>query len=285
MFKSTVWRVLLSDYVSLLGALLVIAMILLGVVGPVLSSFAPEEMHIPDRQTGPSRSYILGTDQFGRDIYTRIAHGARISLTIGITCTGAAALAGIIIGSVSGFFGGAIDEVLMRFIDILMAFPMLVLAIALIALLGPSYGNLIIVIAVTRVAQFARLVRSSVLSLKEREFVTAARVVGQTEARILLRHVLPSCITPVVVMASLSMATAISAEASLSFLGLGVQPPTPSWGGMLSEGRAYVLDAPWMVLFPGLAISLTTLGLNLVGDGLRDALDPKSRSLVRSDKT
>jgi peptide/nickel transport system permease protein len=255
-------------------------MFVLALAGPVLTPYRYQEMHIRDKLQSPNPTYPLGTDQFGRDILSRIANGARISLTVGVICTGIALLAGILIGLVSGYFGSWVDEAMMRVMDILMALPSIVLTIALIALMGTSFVNLILIIGITGIPQFARVTRSSVLGIKEMEFVTAARAIGQSNGLILLRHILPSCLTPLVVLASLYMPTAISTEASLSFLGLGIQPPMPSWGGMLSEGRAFVLNAPWMAIFPGLAISLTILGYNLLGDGLRDMLDPRTRKVV-----
>lgn len=274
------WRALTHNAVSVMGLVLVVFVLVTAVLGPVISPYDPVKVYAEDRLQGPSLRHPLGTDQFGRDVLSRMLYGARISLFVGVLCTAAAAAVGSAIGLIGGYFGGWMDEVLMRTMDILMAFPAIVLAIALIALMGAGFVNLIFVIGIIRIPGFARVIRSSVLNVKEMDYILAARSIGQANSLIVLRHILPNCLTPVVVLASLSIATAISAEAALSFLGLGIQPPTPSWGAMLSEGRAYTLDAPWMAVFPGLAISLTILGYNLLGDGLRDVMDPRTRDLV-----
>lgn len=261
---------------TMLGVILVILIFIAAAIGPGLSPYGSEDMVLTDRLEAPSLSHPFGTDQFGRDLLTRMLKGARVSLIVGGGGTLMALAAGVFLGGVAGYVGGWLDELIMRLIDIVIAFPYIVLAIVLAWIVGPGVGNLILVIGMLRTPHFARITRGSVLAIREREFVEAARSLGQRESMILLRHILPNCISPIVVYASLSVATAISAEAALSFLGLGIRPPQPSWGTMLSEGQRYMFDAPWIATFPGIAISLTILGYNLLGDGLRDALDPRT---------
>jgi ABC-type dipeptide/oligopeptide/nickel transport system permease subunit len=270
-------RAFARNSLSLIGTAIILLMILMAVFAPRLAPHDPDLPHLPDRLTGPSATYLLGTDQFGRDILSRIMHGARVSLVVGAGGTALAFILGVSLGSIAGYMGGMVDETLMRVMDLIMAFPYIVLAITLVVLIGPGMVNLILVIGVLRVPQFARMARSRVLSVKEQDFVIAGRAMGQREGWLLLRHILPNTLGPVLVLASLAVATAISAESALSFLGVGIQPPQSSWGTLLSDGRNYILHAPWMTTFPGLFLSLTILGYNLVGDGLRDALDPRTR--------
>jgi ABC-type dipeptide/oligopeptide/nickel transport system permease subunit len=271
------WRTLSSNYATLLGIIIIVAMFAVAVFAPQLVPYEYDEMIIKDKLTGPSGAHFLGTDQFGRDILARIAYGARISLIVGLGGTALAMAAGVLLGAIAGYLGGWWDEILMRVLDVWMAFPYIVLAIVLAWVIGPGLQNLVLVIGIIRTPQFARITRGSVLTIKEMEFVEAAKSLGQRSLLILWRHILPNCISPIIVYASLCVATAISAEAALGFLGLGIQPPTPSWGMMLAEGQRYMFDAPWIPIFPGIAISLTILGYNLLGDGLRDALDPRMR--------
>lgn len=275
---SSIWRVLRSSPATVLGAVLIAFMLLLAIFGPFLTPYTYEEMVLTERLQGPSVRHPLGTDQFGRDLLTRAVYGARFSLLVGAGGTGLALLIGVILGAAAGFYGRWLDEIVMRLIDIVMAFPYIVLAIVLAWIVGPGLANLIFVIGIIRTPQFARIARGSVLSIKETSYVEAAAAIGQRPITILWRHILPNCVSPILIYASLSIATAISAEAALSFLGLGIQPPRPSWGTMLAEGQRFMFDAPWIATFPGLAISLTILGYNLLGDGLRDALDPRLRS-------
>lgn len=270
-------RVFIRYPTALVGMVVVALMVVSALLAPILSPFPQEAMDIGSRLAGPRLQHLLGTDQFGRDILSRILYGARVSLIVGVGATLLASAAGVMVGGFSAFIGGAVDEVVMRAMDIVLAVPYIVLGIALVAVLGPSLPNLILAIAVTRIPQFARVTRGAVLSTREQVFVEAARAAGLSTGRIFLRHVLPNCITPIVVLATLSAGTAINAEAALSFLGLGIQPPLSSWGTMLADGRRFMMDAPWIATFPGLAISLTILGFNLLGDGLRDALDPRFR--------
>ncbi|HBY95281.1 MAG TPA: peptide ABC transporter permease [Chloroflexi bacterium] len=271
-------RVLLRNYATALGLAIIVVMIVVALVGPVLAPYKYDEVILTDRLQPPSAEHLLGTDQFGRDILSRMLFGARVSLVVGLGGVAVAMAFGVVLGAIAGFYGGWPDEIIMRLMDILLAFPYIILAVALIAMVGPSVRNIILVVGFTRLPQFARLVRGSVLTIRETDFVTAARAIGQREWRILSRHILPNCLTPIVVMASLSVATAILTESALSFLGLGIQPPQSSWGTMIADGRRFMLDAPWIATFPGIAISLTILGYNLLGDGLRDALDPRLRT-------
>lgn len=229
----------------------------------------------PAWQAGGSREYLLGTDHLGRDILSRIMHGARISLGVGLSSVALSGLIGVALGLLAGFYGGRVDAVIMRVVDVFLAIPYILLAMGVISALGPSLVNIVLVMGVTRWVQFARIVRADVLSLREREFVEGARARGNRPLRVLLRHVLPNALTPIIVVATLELAFMIIYESALSFLGLGVQPPTPTWGWMLSEGRNYLRTAWWLATFPGLAIMLTVLAVNLLGDWLRDTLDPR----------
>jgi peptide/nickel transport system permease protein len=245
------------------------------VVGPWLTPFDPAAQELPLRLAGPTLTHPFGLDELGRDILARVLAGARISFAVGLAVVSVSATVGTLLGAVAGYFGGAIDDLISRVIDILLAFPGLLLAIALVAVLGPSLGNVLLALTVIGWVGYARLVRGQVLRAREFEYVQAARALGAGTARLLWRHVIPSAIPAVVVQATLGMAGAIIGEAALSFLGLGVQPPTPSWGTMLNGGRAHLLDAPHLTIFPGVAIALLVLGFNFVGDGLRDLADPK----------
>ncbi len=219
--------------------------------------------------------YLVGADSFGRDILGRIVHGARVSMIIGFTTVAFAILVGGTLGAVAGYYGGLIETVIMRGADILLAIPNILFALAIVAALGPSFRNLLLAIGVTSIPAYVRLVRASVLTVKDQEFVEAARALGARDPRIILRHILPNCMAPVIVQATLGIAQSILSATSLSFLGLGIQPPSPEWGNMLSEARSYLISAPHTMIFPGLAIMTVILAYNLIGDGLRDALDPK----------
>jgi peptide/nickel transport system permease protein len=245
-------------------------------VGPALVPHDPSAQELALRLEGPSTSHPFGLDELGRDILARVLAGARISLLVGLVVVGVSATLGVALGAVAGYFGGYIDEAIGRIIDVLLAFPGLLLAIALVAVLGPSLQNVILALALIGWVGYARLVRGQVLRARELEYVQAARALGASTPRILLRHVIPSTLPAVSVQATLGMGGAILSEAALSFLGLGVQPPTPSWGTMLSYGKAHLLDAPHLTIFPGVAIAVLVLGFNFLGDGLRDALDPAS---------
>src|ERR1700674_182424 len=259
------------------GVAIVIVGALAALVGPALTPFDPAGQQLAMRLTGPSRTHPLGLDELGRDVLARLLAGARISFLVGLTVVSVSATLGTLLGALAGYFGGLLDDLISRVIDTLMAFPGLLLAIALVAVLGPSLGNVLFALTIIGWVGYARLVRGQVLRAREFEYVQAARALGARTPRILWRHVIPTAMPAVVVQATLGMAGAIIGEAALSFLGLGVQPPTPSWGTMLNGGRAHLLDAPHLTIFPGLAIALLVLGFNFVGDGLRDLADPKTR--------
>lgn len=266
---------IIKSKTSFIGLCIISILILTAIFAPVIATHSPTEQSIIDRYQAPSSEYLLGSDELGRDIFSRIVYGSRISIQIGVIAVGIALIVGVLLGGVAGYFGRWIDQIIMRVIDIMMAFPSILLAIALVAVLGPSLRNAMIAIGIVGVPQFARIVRSAVLSVKEMEYVEAAKAIGAKNGRVLMRHVLPNCLAPIIVQATLSIGTAILDAAGLSFLGLGAQPPTPEWGAMLSDGRAALQNAPWVVAFPGLAIFFVVLGFNLFGDGLRDALDPR----------
>jgi peptide/nickel transport system permease protein len=241
----------------------------------VLAPYSPYAIHSVRRGEGPSWQHPCGMDEAGRDMLSRSIHGARVSLLVGISATGLSLLLGVVVGAAAGYFGQTVDLLLMRLVDALMAFPILVLLVALAAALGPSMRNVVIIIGLTAWARYARVVRAEMLSLREREFVLAARAIGASDVRVILFHMLPNVLGPVIVLASLSVGGLILLEAGLSFLGLGTQPPTPSWGSMLSAGRTYILTYPHIAFFPGVFLTLTVLGFNMLGDGVRDALDPR----------
>jgi peptide/nickel transport system permease protein len=259
------------------GAAILLTVVASAVFGPGLLLGDPNAMDFNDRFAPPSLSHPFGTDDFGRDIFSRIASGARVSLQVGIIAVGLAATVGSLLGMIAGYGSRLVDEVVMRAMDVLYAFPAILLAIAVMAALGKGVGNAMIAIGIVYIPIFARITRASVLSVRNEEFVQAARALGAGHRRILLRHILPNILSPIIVETSLSLAFAILAEASLSFFGLGTQPPDPSWGRMLSEGRGYIRQSIWMGLIPGLAIMVTVMGFNFLGDGLRDALDPRLR--------
>jgi peptide/nickel transport system permease protein len=259
------------------GSVLCIIVVLGALLAPWLAPFDPNDQNIIDRLQPPGGDYLFGTDAFGRDVLSRILWGARISLLVAVTSIAAAIAIGGTIGMVSGYVGGRFDLFVMQTMDVLLSFPSLILGLIVVALLGPDLINLIFAIALTAIAPFARIARAPVLSLKERAFIEAGRALGFSHTRILAVHVLPNILAEVLVMGSLWMATAVRTEASLSFIGLGVKPPTATWGGMMREGFENILDAPWLSIWPGLAILLLVLGLNMIGDGLRDATDPRLR--------
>lgn len=253
---------------------LIILIIGVAILAPVISPYEPNEINLGASLQAPSSQHLLGTDRMGRDILTRIIYGTRISLLVGVIAVGISGLLGVVFGTLAGYYGGYVDGVIMRIVDVLLAFPSILLAIALVAVLGASLFNIMLAIGVVNWVGYARVVRGEFLSLKNKEFVGAARAMGASTFRIIFKHMLPNCIAPIIVMATLGMAGAIITESSLSFLGLGVQPPTPSWGEMLNTGRQIIRQAWWVSTFPGVAIMLAVLSFNILGDGLRDALDP-----------
>lgn len=272
----------LQNRLAVAGLIILALLVLAALVGPLIAPFGINEINVSDRLQGPTTTHWFGTDELGRDVFSRVLVGARVSLMVGFIAVGIALVVGVPIGLISGFYGGATDSWLMRMMDILFALPAILLAIAILAVLGPGIVNAMIAIGIVYTPIFARITRGSVLTIKQSVFVRAARSLGATDTRILRTHILPNVMAPIIVQASLSLAFAILAEAALSFLGLGVQPPNPAWGRMLSEGRGFFEQAPWMAIFPGLAIVVTVMAFNFVGDGLRDALDPQQRSIIES---
>ncbi|EMA26842.1 MULTISPECIES: nickel transporter permease [Haloarcula] len=265
---------LTADRLGQFGIGVVLTLLVLAALGPVVSPYDPAEQDLSNRLESPSLSHPFGTDQLGRDVLTRLLHGARFSLGIAVAVTTVRLLVGTAVGLVAGYAGGWVDEALMRLVDTLLAFPGIVLALVIAGILGPSLVNVMLALAVVGWASYARLVRSSVLSLREREFVTTARLLGRSRMHIATRHLLPNVVAPVVVLATLDIGSVILGTAGLSFLGLGAQPPTPEWGTMLASGRNYLRQAWWLVNAPGLCIMVTVLGFNLLGDSLRDMLSP-----------
>ncbi len=263
--------------IAVVGAVLLAVALVAGALAPVLGG-DPRRMDVAVRLAPPSQIHWFGTDDVGRDVWSRVLYGARLSLLVGAAVVGVALGAGVLCGLLAGFYP-RLDNAIMRVMDGLMAFPAIVLAIALMAALGPSVLNVVLAIGIVYTPRVARVVRGSVLVIRETAYVEAARALGAGDVVVLRRHVLPNCLSPVIVQASFVFAAAVLTEAALSFLGVGVPPYVPSWGNILSEGRLYIQQAPWLVLYPGAAIMLTIFGLNLVGDGLRDLLDPKIRGL------
>ncbi|GAW27688.1 MULTISPECIES: nickel transporter permease [unclassified Carboxydocella] len=270
------WRRLKRNKVALLGALIVAILLFTALAAPLIAPYDPvHDGSLKERLQPPSAKHWLGTDKLGRDIFSRIVYGARISVEVGVISVGIALIVGTLMGALGGYYGGWLDSILMRIVDIMLAFPSVLLAIAIMAVLGPSLENAMVAIGLVNVPTFARVVRSTVLAVKATEYIEAAKAIGARDARIIFRHILPNCIAPIIVTATLGIGTAILDAAGLSFLGLGAQPPTPEWGAMLADTRDLLLKAPWVAIFPGIAIMLNVLGFNLLGDGLRDALDPR----------
>lgn len=259
------------------GAALLLLLVLAAIFAPFITSYEVAAIAPMDAYQPPSREHLMGTDKFGRDVFTRVVYGARISLTIGLIAIAIGGSIGVVLGMSAGFFGGLVDEVTMRFLDILLAFPGILLAMGIVSMLGPSVTNLMIAVGIGYIAGFARLMRGSVLAARQYDYVLAAEALGVNSWPIMWKHILPNIAAPLIVYATLSVASAILTAAGLSFLGLGAKPPTPEWGIMLSDGRDTLNRAWWVSLFPGLAILVTTLSINFVGDGLRTALDPRLR--------
>jgi peptide/nickel transport system permease protein len=271
------WTRLKKNKAAMFGGFVVILLLFAGITAPWIAPYDPIKQNLRDNLMPPSATHWLGTDVHGRDIFSRILYGAAISLRIGFLGALLGGAIGVVLGLISGYYGGLADMLIMRLVDIQLAFPGLLLAIAIIAVIGPGLENVIIAVGIFSVPTFTRVVRGSVLSVKQQDFVMAARTVGATGPRIMRVHLFPNILAPVLVLLTMRVATAILTAASLSFLGLGAQPPIPEWGAMLSDGRDYLVLAPHVATFPGLAILLAVLGFNLLGDGLRDALDPRLR--------
>ena len=277
-FRTSIfWRQFRRNELAMAGGAVVLVLALAAIFAPGLSPYDPGAIDMKQVLAAPSGSHPLGTDQLGRDVLSRMLYGARISMAVGFISVGIAVLIGTIIGTIAAFYGGKVDELLMRFVDLMLNFPRLFLLLTLIAFLRPSIWVIMVVIGFTGWMGLSRLVRSEILSLREREFVQSARALGAPDRRIMFRHILPNAMVPILVSATLGVAGAILAESGLSFLGLGVQPPTPSWGNILNVGRSNIEIAWWLSIFPGLAILITVLAYNLLGEGLRDALDPRLR--------
>ncbi|MBU0927531.1 MAG: ABC transporter permease [Spirochaetes bacterium] len=269
---------LLRDKTGRVGLAGVLAVVVVAVFAPLIATHDPLEMSDFLRQA-PGAGFLLGTDEFGRDVFSRLVYGARVSVYVGLVATGIGAIGGLALGLAAGYYGGVVDNVIMRLMDVLFAFPSILLALAIVAVLGPDLGNTIIAIGIVRIPVFTRTVRAEVLSVKAQEYITSVRSIGVKDGRVILRHVLPNVMAPFIVQTTLSLSSAILVEASLSFLGLGIQPPNPSWGSMLSESRRIMELAPWTAIAPTVAIILAILSFNLLGDGVRDILDPKLKNV------
>jgi peptide/nickel transport system permease protein len=275
------WRRLSREFAAnrggLIGALIVLCLVTAALTAPFIAPHSPDAQDLLAALEAPSLTHPMGTDEFGRDIFSRILYGASISLRIGMLAVLFSAVVGVSVGLASGYFGGVLDSVSMRLVDTLLAFPDILLALVVLAILGPSLTSVILAVAVAQIPIFIRLVRASTLSEREHDYVVAIRVLGASDARIIVRHLMPNIVAPFIVLASVTMGSAILVGSGLSFLGLGARPPTPEWGAMLISSRLYMHNAPWIALFPGLAILLTVFAFNMVGDGLRDATDVRLR--------
>jgi peptide/nickel transport system permease protein len=274
------WRRLRRSPNLVAGTIILFLVVLSALLAPQISPYDPVDQDFASQLRSPSASHLFGTDEFGRDIFSRVVFGARIALNVGAVADAIATTLGVLLGVLAGYFGGRLDAVLTRLIDVMLAFPYLLLAMIVVAILGPGLTNAMVAIAIVYTPQFARVVRGVVLSVKEQEFVESARAMGMGMLRILFRSILPNIVSPIIVMATLTVGFMIVETAGLSFLGLGASPPTPEWGSMLATGRQYMLTAPWITTFPGLAILVTVVAFNLVGDGLRDLLDPRLRGRI-----
>ncbi|WP_391203855.1 ABC transporter permease [Psychrobacillus sp. L4] len=272
------WRSFSKNKVALVGAIIVLFFIFLAICGPLFTPQGINDQLLKDRLLPPSSKYWFGTDDFGRDIFSRVIHGARISLGVGFFSVIGSVVVGSILGIIAGYYGKWVDMIISRTFDILLAFPSILLAIAVVSVLGPSLRNALIAIAIINIPNFGRLIRSKVLSIKEEEYITSAKAIGMKDIRILFSHILPNSMAPVIVAGTLAIASAIIEAAALGFLGLGAQAPAPEWGKMLADARVVLRNAPWTMFFPGISIMLTVLGFNLMGDGLRDALDPRMKN-------
>ena len=272
------WRRLLASWNGRVGLAIVLLVITIGVSAPLVDPYDPRvDSNLVEARRAPSWQHPFGTDRLGRDMLRRVVHGTRISLTVGFLVVFASGTVGTLLGLTAGYFRGLVDSIIMRLIDILLAFPAILLAIAIVAVRGPGLTNTMIAVSIVGIPGYARVVRSMVLSIRERDYVEAARMVGVSDLRIMFRHILPNSLSPIIVQATLGVGGAILFAAALGFLGLGAQPPSPEWGAMIGDGIPFLRQSPHMVFFPGMAIMLTVLGFNLLGDGLRDALDPQTQ--------
>ncbi|MEA3223729.1 MAG: ABC transporter permease [Thermodesulfobacteriota bacterium] len=269
------WKRFLRDPVAVTGLGLVLVFFVISIFSSVIAPYDPNAINVESILFSPSNAHIFGTDELGRDVFSRMVYGAGISLKVGFVAVGIAVVIGIVLGSIAGYYGGWIDAAIMRFVDIMLCFPSFFLILTVIAFMEPSIFNIMAVIGLTSWMGITRLVRAEFLSLKERDFVLAARAMGASDLRVIFYHILPNAMAPVLVFAALGIAAAVLTESALSFLGIGVQPPTPSWGNILAQGKNVLGIAWWLSLFPGIAILLTVLGYNLLGEGIRDAIDPR----------
>lgn len=276
-WKDVCWR-LWQNKAAMAGLLVLVLLVLCAIFADVIAPYGIDDQDLSRRFIRPCKEFPMGTDNFGRDIFSRIIYGTRISLRVGLFATAISAVAGTILGAVSGYYGKTIDNIIMRMVDVMLAIPSILLAISIAAALGPGLRNVMIAISIGSIPSFARMVRASALTVKEQEYIEAARSIGAGDLRIITRHILPNCMAPIIVQATMGVAGAILSTSGLSFIGLGISPPIPEWGAMLSNGRQYIRDAGYIVLFPGLVIMVTILAINLLGDGLRDALDPRLKT-------
>ena len=273
-----VWHSLKNNKSALFGMAIIFLLFFFAITADFIAPYGIDEQNLALGIVKPGSGYPMGTDNFGRDIMSRLIHGSRISLMVGFVSVSISLLIGGSLGAIAGFFGGKLDNVIMRFMDVLLAIPSILLAISIVSALGPGLVNVMIAVGISSIPSYARIVRASVITLKDQEFIEAARAVGTSNFRIIAKHLIPNSLAPIIVQATLGVAGAILSAAGLSFIGLGIQPPTPEWGAMLSTGRQYIRDYPHITAFPGLAIMITIFGLNLFGDGLRDALDPRLKN-------
>lgn len=275
-------RIIVGNRLALFGLIILGVLVVAAILNARIAPYGFNEVIVEDRLEAPSLRHPFGTDDLGRDVFSRVLLGARVSLLVGVVAVGISLTAGTLFGLLAGYYGGRVDDAIMRMMDVLFAFPAMLMAIAVLAILGPGTTNAMIAIGIVYTPIFARVTRGSVLSVREEVYVRAARSIGARDARLIALHVLPNVLPPIIVQTSVSLAFAILSEAALSFLGLGTQPPNPSWGRMLAEGRGFIQQAWWMAVFPGLAIFLTVFAFNVLGDSLRDALDPKQKSAIES---
>ena len=272
---SSVMRSLRKNRMAMVGLVILILLILVAIFADFIAPYPYDQQDLMNMRALPSTEHIFGTDEYGRDIFSRVIYGSRLSLVVGFISVGIALVVGGILGAVAGFYGGVLDDIIMRCMDILLAIPQVLLAIAIIASLGNGLINLMIAVGISSIPSYARIVRASVMTIRSEEYIEAARASGTGDAKIIAKHILPNCLAPVIVQVTLGIANAILSCAALSFIGLGITPPSPEWGAMLSGARNYILTYPHLAVYPGLAMVITVLALNLLGDGLRDALDPK----------
>lgn len=278
MGQSDLWKRLRRNRMAMLGLVIIVVLILATLLASVIAPYGYDDQDVNRAFFGPSMQHLFGTDNLGRDIFSRILYGGRISLTMGLISVSLASVVGIFLGAVAGYYGGKIDDIIMRILDVLMAMPNILLAIAIAAALGPGLVNCMVAVGISTIPRFARVVRGPILALRNQEYIEASIAVNASDARIIFRHVLPNVMAPIIVQSTLYIANAVMAASSLSFLGMGVQPPSPEWGAMLSAGRQYIREYWHVVTFPGIAIMLTVFSLNVLGDGLRDALDPRLKN-------